>query len=202
MPPAPSPPQPKHVCNRAQPCSISLFTVGTSYHSFPTGVFKARYIPPNIPRQHIDQFIKSPPHWDWTIRSGPNTGHSIHIPTIPTLAPKGAPPFDRFCADIFFAFKAHLSPSALVGCKVPRSLLHIYVNNMVTHFKHCASSFISAAHAKHIISPPSVDRPQSFAARLAAHPSLPPNTHQAQTIADLQTQVAQLSSQLAALPTS
>src|SRR5882762_1521712 len=140
MPSAPPPPphQPKHICNRAQPCLIPLFTVGTTHHAFPTGSFKARYLPPNIPHQHIDHYIKSPPHWDWAIRSGPNAGRIVHIPTIPTQAPKTASPFDQFCTDLFFPFKAHLSPPTLGGGKVPPSLPPIHINNLITHFKQCA----------------------------------------------------------------
>jgi len=81
-------------------------------------------------------------------------------------------------------------------------LLHLYINNMVLHFKNCANSFILASQAKQVISPQSGAPPQSFTSRLASPPVPLKDASKDDLIADLQSQVSHLTCHLATLEVS
>ena len=194
-------PQPKHVCSRNQACSIPLFDIGKTYHSFPISTFQAQYFSPTIPKQFINSFIKSPPAWNWHLKAGSNTGKAICIPTIPTPATHTAPSLDWFCASLFFSFK-DLSPKSLHDGHVPQPLLQVYINNMVLHFKNSANSFIIASQAKYLIAPSTGTQPLSFANCLTSHLPLTSESSKDALISQLCSQVSQLNQCLASLEVS
>ncbi|KAI6034792.1 hypothetical protein EDC04DRAFT_2604946 [Pisolithus marmoratus] len=117
------------------PHGKKLSDVGKHYHSFPRGTFKARFLPPIIPKFITRHFINNPPVWTWTVKDGPNKGKSFQVPTIPVTCDKSAHKVVQWIIAVFHSFKAHLNPVAIdtdTG-RVLLGWLHLYQNNLYVH---------------------------------------------------------------------
>ncbi|KAF8125501.1 hypothetical protein EV363DRAFT_1299222 [Boletus edulis] len=131
----PRPPPSRHQCFRESACSVLLSDIGKKYHTFPTGTFRLRFIPPTVPKFVLSFFAAHPFTWRWTTKGGPNKGKSFLVHTIPTTCTPADHCAVRWTVDLFHSFKAHLSPDALLSGKVPVAIVQLYQNNMLIHFR-------------------------------------------------------------------
>ncbi|KAI5985668.1 hypothetical protein EDC04DRAFT_3000382 [Pisolithus marmoratus] len=128
---------PKHQCPMSDPCPVRLSDVGKHYHSFPKGMFKARFTPPVLPRFVLTHFTSHPSTWTWVTKDGPNKGKSFQVPTTPITCNKTAPKAIHWMVMGFHLFKAHLNPIAIDSDtgRVKQGWLQLYQDNMYVHLQ-------------------------------------------------------------------